>query len=87
MNSNEVFYWVASFGIAIFVGVWVFLAFQITKTLKSLSKVLEDVGDTTGDINDLKNAVKQGVFSLGSFLTKRSWKGGVFNGKRKKKFS
>ena len=51
MKSSDVFYYVAAAGIAGTVVIFAYLAYQITITLKSLRKILDDVGDTTGDIN------------------------------------
>lgn len=84
MRSSDVFYYVAAAGIAVAVGVFTYLAYQITITLKSLRKILDDVGDTTGDINSVKNAVKYGISNFGSIISDKIGRGGVFNGKKQR---
>ena len=84
MKSSDVFYYVAAAGIAGTVVIFAYLAYQITITLKSLRKILDDVGDTTGDINSVKNAVKFGIANFGSIITDKIGKGGVSNGKKRK---
>lgn len=68
MGASDFFYYVVAVGFVVAVVVWVFLAFQITRTLEDIRKILQDVGSTTGDINAVKDAIKYGVSSLGSIL-------------------
>lgn len=84
MRSIDVFYYVAAAGIAFAVAIFAYLAYQITITLKSLRKILDDVGDTTGDITSVKNAVKYGIANFGSIVTEKIGRGGVFNGKKRR---
>jgi hypothetical protein len=84
MQSVDVFYYVAATGIAFAVAIFAYLAYQTSITLKSLRKILNDVGDTTGDINAMKNAVKYGISNFGSIFSEKIRKGGVFNGKKQR---
>ncbi len=84
MRSVDVFYYVAAGGIAVAVAIFGYLAYQIVLTLSSLRKILNDVGETTGDINSVKNAVKFGIANFGSVISDKIGRGGVFNGKKRK---
>jgi len=75
---------VVAVGIVSTVAIFAFLAYQIAITLKSLRKILNDVGDTTGDINSVKNAVKFGIANFGSIFSEKIARGGVFNGKKRR---
>lgn len=85
MKSVDVFYYVAAIGIAGAVVIFAFLAYQIAITLKSLRKILDDVGDTTGDITSVKNAVKYLISNFGSMISDKIGRGGVFNGKKQRR--
>lgn len=85
MKSVDFFYYVAAAAIVFTVAIFAYLAYQITITLRSLRKILDDVGDTTGDINSVKDAVKFGISNFGSIISDKIGKGGVFNGKKRKK--
>lgn len=84
MKSIDVFYYVAAAGIGVAVVIFGYLAYQITITLKSLRKILDDVGDTTGDITSVKNAIKFVIANFGSIITEKIGRGGVFNGKKRR---
>ena len=85
MKSVDIFYYVAGAGILATVVVFAFLSYQITITLRSLRKILDDVGDTTGDINSVKNAVKYVISNFGSIISDKIGRGGVFNGKKQRR--
>lgn len=85
MNSADIFYYSSSFSVLIAVVVLVYLAFQITLSLKSLRRILDDVGDVTSDVTLLKSVIKRGFSNFGSFIGDVIEKGGVGYGKKEKR--
>lgn len=55
-----------------------YAAFNLSKTLKKLTSILEKVDDITKDVDELKNFIKYGILALKSMLVR---KGGDKNGK------
>jgi len=70
MSAQDTFYQVSTVCVAIVVVILGYLAYQITITLKSLRKILDDVGQTADDITALKNTLKGAFMSVGSIFGK-----------------
>lgn len=85
MNSNAVFYYTSSAVVLIVAVVLIYLAYQITLTLKSIRRILDDIGETTADITSFKRAVKHGFSRFGSFFGEAIERGGVIYCKSKKR--
>lgn len=85
MNSNDIFYYSSSVAVALVAVTLVYLTYQITLSLKSLRRILDDVGEVTSDVTAFKRAVKQGFSKFGSFFGEAIERGGVIYGNRKKR--
>lgn len=82
MSSNDIFNYSASVAVLIAAATLVYLVYQITLSLKTLRKILEDVGETTADVNAIRRVVKRGLLSFGSIFGRRVQRGGVLYGKK-----
>jgi hypothetical protein len=72
--SQNFFYYSLGFGFLVLVGFLSYAAFNLSKTLKELTLILERVDDMTKDIDDLENYIKNGILYLkGMFSKKGQW--------------
>lgn len=85
MSPNDIFQYASTAAVLIAAATFVYLAFQITLSLKSLRRILDDVGEATSDVTAIKRAVKRGFSSFGSFFGESMERGGVIYGNRKKR--
>ncbi len=85
MSPNDIFYYSSSVAVLIVAATFVYLAYQITSTLKAIRRILDDVGETTHDVTTIKRAIKRGFSGFGSFLGEAIERGGVIYGNRKKR--
>lgn len=85
MSANDIFYYTSSAGVIVAVAVLVYLAFQISISLKSLRRILDDVGEATSDVTAIKRALKHGLSGFASFFGEVLERGGVIYGKRRKR--
>ena len=74
MSDTSLFLLVASICIVIITGVIVYVARELVITLRQTQAVLEDVEETTNDINTVKNGFKVGILSLISSFTENKSK-------------
>jgi uncharacterized protein YoxC len=71
MSSLDILYYSLSLAALVVAGSFAYLAYNLVQTLKEIDLVLEDVKDTTQDIQSMKNTIKLGVSNLaGRFLGK-----------------
>jgi hypothetical protein len=68
MSDLSLFLLIASICIVIITGTIVYVAKDFVLTLRKLQTVLEDVEETTNDINTVKNGIKYGIVSIISNL-------------------
>lgn len=85
MSANDIFYYTSSAAILVAVVTLVYLTYQIVLSLKSLRRILDDIGEATNDVTLIKRAVKHGFSGLGSFFGELVERGGVMYGNRKKR--
>lgn len=85
MTSNDIFYYSSSAAVLLAAATFVYLAYRITRSLKSLRRILDDVGEATSDVTAFKRAVKYGFSRFGSFFGEVMERGGVIYGNRKKR--
>lgn len=71
MTSLDFLYFSLAVGFLILVVFLSLVAYQLTQTLKQLKLVLEDVKDTTKDVQIIKKSIKLGIFNLLSLLLKK----------------
>lgn len=55
-----------------------YAAYNLSRTLKELTSILEKIDDITKDVDELKNHIKNGILYLKNMLVR---KGGDKNGK------
>lgn len=85
MSANDIFYYSSSFAVIVAVIAFVYLVGQLTLTLKSLRRIIDDIGDTTADITAFRQTVKKGFSIFGSLFGQTFARGGVNYGKRRKR--
>lgn len=64
MPDTNLFLLIASVCIVIITGAIVYIARELVITLRQTQAVLEDIEETTNDINTVKNGFKVGILSL-----------------------
>ncbi len=55
---QDILYYILTFGFIVLVIFISYAAYQLTQTLKSLKRLIDEVEDTTKDVNLIKNRVK-----------------------------
>lgn len=78
MTSLDLLYVSLAVGFLILVGFVSYAAYNLSRTLKELTSILEKVDDITKDVDELKNHIKNGILYLKDLLVR---KGGDKNGK------
>jgi hypothetical protein len=58
-------------GFLVLVGFLSYAAFNLSKTLKELTLILERIDDMTKDVDDLENYIKHGVLYFKSLFSKK----------------
>ena len=79
MISFDFFNYALGIGFLVLVGFVSYAAFNLSKTLKELTLILERIDDMTKDVDELENYIKHGVLYIKSFFTKKE--GGESHGK------
>ena len=66
MPDTSMFYTILAICAVIITGVLIFVAIEVVRTLKQLQVIMDDIEETTNDINTIKNGFKAGFLSLAS---------------------
>lgn len=74
--QQEFLYYILTLGFIVLVFFISFAAWETARTLKSLKKLIDEVEDTTRDVNLIKDKIKFGALTgiatlLGMFVKKR----------------
>lgn len=86
MDSLDVLRYASSLAVLLIAGGFVYIAYWIVQTIKSVKEIVDDVEDTTHDVKLIKDSVKMGVGAvLGKLMKDTEKKGGVRYGKKTKK--
>ncbi|MCX6705741.1 MAG: DUF948 domain-containing protein [Candidatus Woesebacteria bacterium] len=78
MTSLDLLYFSLAIGFLTLVGFVSYAAYNLSRTLKELTSILEKIDDITKDVDELKNHIKNGILYLKNMLVR---KGGDKNGK------
>lgn len=79
MTSLDLLYFSLAIGFLILVGFVSYAAYNLSRTLKELTSILEKIDDITKDVDELKNHIKNGILYLKNMLVR---KGGDKNGSK-----
>ncbi len=76
VTSQDILFYCLAVGFLVLVGFLSYAAYRLAETLESLKAVLDNIEDTTKDINLIKNKIKLGALTtlgtlIGTFLRKR----------------
>lgn len=85
MHAKDIFYYSSSLAVLVAVIAFVYIVGQLTLTLKSLRRIIDDIGDTTADITAFRQTVIKGLSIFGSLFGQTITRGGVIYGKKKKR--